>query len=158
MERPLKGCNEPHGEVTIWTDFGREPTMGSFSGWIVVAIVTVVCGCADSGGQRGGSAGGPVSATQTITGSTIQGSNSNVASPYNIGGAGGTGGQLSQSIPVNLALDPAAFTSLFGHAAPITNPTASQASKAKSIATDTNTKQAAERCLELLNSCIIGIK
>lgn len=116
--------------------------------------------CADSRGGGAGGVQGPV-ANQTISNSPVVGGVTNTASITGgvTTGSGGQGGTSSQNIPVNLALDPSSFSTLFGHSPPIVAPTATQADTAKKVASASGNAGLianAEKCLLTLSSCTIS--
>jgi hypothetical protein len=109
---------------------------------VIVALLTMA-GC-------GGSPGG--SAYQDIRSSSVGGSVSNTA------GGGGTS-TTTTSVPLNLALDPNAFTSLFGQGLnKITSPNSAQVGAVSQLAQSTgNTalQAQASQCAGNLQSCTI---
>lgn len=128
--------------------------------YLLFSIVSLVPACSNAGGGSGGAASG-ATATQTANGSTINGGLSNSARVGGsvTGGYGAPGGTSSQNIPVNLALDPSSFGTIFGHSPPIVSPTKPQAEIAKAVADqkgDATASSAAESCLLNLASCTIS--
>jgi hypothetical protein len=121
----------------------------------VLALALV--GCADSSARSGG---GPVTASQTMNNVSIGGSNTNSST----GGPAGTatGGTSSTNVPVNLALDPSSFASIFGAGASMVKaPSAAAVSQVKQEAAasgDTATQNAAGACLVDLAKCIVTAK
>ena len=112
----------------------------------------LLLGCASSPGTSG-------SATSNVNnqGGSVGGNLTSIAKT----GSGGTGGAISQTTDVRVALDPAAFSSIFGAAASAVKPTIAQLSQLEGYAkSQTSSIQSEilaviEKCREKGSNCEI---
>ena len=154
--RPGLPKRVPSGETSYRTQgaFG-----GSMRQTIIVMLLAAGClsACADSGARN---PGGAANAQQNFQGVTINnGSNNNYA--YAGSAAPSVTGAANNSVPVNLALDPSSFSSIFGAAKAITNPAKEDVQQAQQQAQGTGdavTAGKAAQCLLNLSKCTVTVK
>lgn len=125
--------------------------------YFVFLLLALLPACASTGSDR---PGGSASAQQNFGGTvSIGGNNTNTAQGGNVGPI--TTGAASTSVPVNLALDPSSFSSIFGAARAVTSPAKEQVQQVQQQAAasgDSATVSAASSCLLNLSKCTVTIK